>query len=154
MVRLRRRPSRRASSELDGLVLAQFVGAINRPLSAYDLCERIGREGNPIAPAQVYRTLNRLVERGAVHRVESLSAYVRSVHAIDIVSICADCHRVTLDAAPEISDLVRGTAAANGFEVHHSVVEVFGHCTICRSEEAKSDNGPDEGRPSPPTDQV
>ncbi len=131
MVRLRRRPSRRAAGELDDLLLAQFDGP-DQPLSAYDLCERIGRKGDPVAPAQVYRTLRRLAVRSAVQRIESLSAYVRSSKPVDLVSICSICQRVVTEAAPEIPALVGEAASAEDFEVRQIVVEIFGRCAQCQ----------------------
>ena len=137
MVRLRRRPSRRAAGELDALLLAQFDGP-GEPLSAYDLCERIGRAGDAIAPAQVYRTLGRLASRGDVQRIESLSAYVRSPKPIDIVSICSRCQRVTTEAAPEIPALVGEMASGVNFQVRQIVVEIFGRCAQCQQEDGES----------------
>jgi len=131
VARLPRRPSRRAAGELDDLLLAQF-DTPDEPLSAYDLCERVGRTGDPVAPAQVYRTLGRLAERGAIHRIESLSAYARSPDPVDIIAICSSCHRVLMQEAPELLALVAGTAAAKGFELRQIVVEVFGRCARCR----------------------
>jgi Fur family transcriptional regulator, zinc uptake regulator len=46
-----------------------------KPLSAYELLDKLHKFGIK-APPTVYRALETLVERGLVHRIESLGAFV------------------------------------------------------------------------------
>src|SRR5690606_5865135 len=55
------------------LVLGALNGSGGR-LSAYDILDRVRGKGIR-APLQVYRALDKLVERGLAHRLESLSAF-------------------------------------------------------------------------------
>lgn len=50
------------------------------PLSAYALLARLREQGFN-APTQVYRALDRLLEQGIVHRLESMNAYVSCRHS-------------------------------------------------------------------------
>ena len=51
-----------------------------RPMSAYELIDRLEPHGMHWPPT-VYRALKKLVERGLVHRVESLNAFVVCDHS-------------------------------------------------------------------------
>ena len=44
------------------------------PLSAYSILDAL-RDQGVRAPLQVYRALNKLIERGAVHRIESVNGF-------------------------------------------------------------------------------
>jgi Fur family zinc uptake transcriptional regulator len=50
----------------------------NGPLSAYTILDEL-REHGFRAPLQVYRALEKVVEFGLVHRLESLNAFVKNV---------------------------------------------------------------------------
>jgi len=57
-------------------------GALSRaegPLSAYTILDQLRDDGFR-APLQVYRALDKLVETGMVHRLESLNAFVACSH--------------------------------------------------------------------------
>ena len=53
--------------------------ATHRPMSAYDLIDRLAAEGGAkrLAPITVYRALDFLMENGFVHELESRNAYHR-----------------------------------------------------------------------------
>ncbi|MCB1460156.1 MAG: transcriptional repressor, partial [Nitratireductor sp.] len=60
------------------LVLNALVAA-GGPLSAYGILDQLREEGFR-APLQVYRALEKLVDQGKVHRLESLNAFVACSH--------------------------------------------------------------------------
>lgn len=111
-------------------------------LSAYDVLEELRGEYPKIAPPTVYRALNALIEKGGVHRVESLNAFIacnsdNQKHA-SIMSICDDCGSVEENEAPELMDNLAGVLGKTGFDAHRHVIEVHGVCSTCGSEDAQS----------------
>lgn len=123
-------PSPRPLSEQDAAILTCLVQQ-GRPLSAYD----IGRfVGNP-APPIIYRCLKRLMERGLVHKVESLRAFMACMTPDDahcaVLSVCVNCKSVTerpLDQ-PAVDSAIT-EIAAQGAAVEQ--VEVQVRCEGCR----------------------
>ena len=69
------------------------------PASAYTLLDQLRGEGLR-APQQIYRALDKLIEYGLVHRVESLNSYVACAHPHDhqhglvVFAICDQCGHV------------------------------------------------------------
>ena len=81
------------------LVLAAISRA-GRPVSAYDILGDIRPHGIK-SPIQVYRAVKKLIENGAVRKVESLNAFVpcagQHAHGLrtTILAVCEQCGRVT-----------------------------------------------------------
>ncbi len=106
-----------------------------RPLSAYDILREL-REANPkIGPPTIYRALSALIERGRVHRLESLKAFIackgdRHQHA-SILSICNDCGSVEESVAPDLHNELSSIAAKTGFSPTRHVIEIHGLCASC-----------------------
>ena len=109
-----------------------------KPLSAYQLQEKLKPLHPKITVPTVYRALKFLVGQGAVHRVESVNAYIacqHSHHTSDaVLAICDDCGSVAETVAPDLSRSLTGLANAAGFALDHKVVELHGHCSDCRGQ--------------------
>lgn len=69
--------SRQPPVEIDRIVRSIIENA-GKPLSAYMIADEAGHLGSPMVPAQVYRRLDRLVQRQCVERIASLKAFVAS----------------------------------------------------------------------------
>lgn len=114
----------------------ELVWTSHKPVGAYDILEKLNREGRKAAPPTVYRALEFLIEAELVHRLDSLNAYVgcadpSSSHTGQFL-ICRGCRSVAeLDDA-EISDLVQRTAADLGFTAVHQMLEIQGLCEACQ----------------------
>ncbi|MEM9302954.1 MAG: Fur family transcriptional regulator [Pseudomonadota bacterium] len=124
------RPTRNTDRVLDAL------RATDRALTAYELLDQL-RPVGVSAPPTVYRALSRLVAKGEVHRIESLNAYTacRHNHAGNpVIAVCEHCHRVFELNPPEPLDDADFGAAAAGFEVRQTVVELHGWCGTCARE--------------------
>ncbi len=110
------------------------------PLSAYDLLGEL-RESNPkIAPPTIYRALAALRERGRVHRLESLNAFIacqceNHQHA-SILSICDDCGAVEESVAPDLLEKLATVIGKSGFAPLRHVIEVHGVCAECGAGQA------------------
>ena len=109
----------------------EHLRASNHPLGAYDIARLSRQNGSPLAPNQVYRILDRLIDRGQVWRVELLSAYMPAQEGLGALAVCKECRTATsFDAGNTGSDLVE-LCHANGFAPAASIIEVSGLCPEC-----------------------
>src|ERR1700710_1957225 len=82
------------------------------PLSAYGLLDRVRNDGIK-APLQIYRALDKLVELGLAHRLESLNAFVACAHVheqhqgLAAFAICENCGRVDEFADDVVEERLR-----------------------------------------------
>jgi Fur family zinc uptake transcriptional regulator len=115
------------------------------PLTAYQVLDAVRTHGIS-APPTVYRALNRLVEEGLAHRVESINAYVACSHShhddeAAIFAICDDCGMVTeIDDEGAISKL-RDTAESSDFVIQNVAIEIRGLCGECSEKQARTTLG-------------
>jgi Fur family zinc uptake transcriptional regulator len=113
------------------------------PLSAYTILDKL-RQNGLRAPLQVYRALEKLVESGRVHRLESLNAFVAcrrsdcATHASIAFTICEDCGLVREVADDGIEARLADLALNAGFTLRRSVVELRGLCAKCTVRQAVS----------------
>ncbi|MEM6589744.1 MAG: transcriptional repressor [Pseudomonadota bacterium] len=130
---------------------AQVLAVLKRKgsaMSAYDVLDVLRADHPKIAPPTVYRALNALIEKGGVHRVESLNAFVAcnsDGHSHDhasVMSICDDCGSVEENAAPGLMDNLSGILDKAGFAAQRHVIEVHGTCSDCVTEEMSGDSKP------------
>ena len=105
------------------------------PHSAYTLLDRLQETYPKIAPPTVYRALAALVERGQIHRLESLNAYVacqsEAHHQTSVLSICEDCGVVEENFEPDIFSRLSATLRKSGFSAQRHIIEVNGICASC-----------------------
>ena len=122
---------------------AEVLAVLRRrrvPSSAYDVLGEL-RETNPkIAPQTIYRALSALTERGRVHRIESLNAYMAcrcaSHQHASILSICDDCGTVEESVAPDLLKELSSIIGKSGFAPMRHVIEVHGVCRSCGAGQA------------------
>lgn len=124
-------------------VLAE-IEAADRPLTAYDILDRL-RPGRPkVAPTTVYRALARLTDADRVHRIETLNAYVACPsagahrHGETILAICDDCGTVDEHIAPGAMAAISDTLGQSGFRAARPIVEVRGRCAGCDTRAAEA----------------
>jgi len=118
------------------LVLDALTGATG-PLSAYGILDRVRGEGIK-APLQIYRALDKLVELGLAHRLESLNAFVACAHAethhhqgLAAFAICEACGRVDEFADAVVEARLAGWSRSSGFRAERTTIEIRGHCKAC-----------------------
>lgn len=106
------------------------------PLTAYAILDDL-RESGFRAPLQVYRALEKLVDYGLVHRLESLNAFVACRHkdcsghktaAFAICEICGNVLEFTPNQAME--HLLNWTESQN-FRLSRTTIELRGTCSRC-----------------------
>jgi len=116
------------------LLISQALREVRRPMSAYDLIERLRDQGIS-APTTVYRSLNRLMAKGYVHRLESLNAFVCCVrdgrHDAAVFAICEGCGAVEEFADEVVAARLSDWARATGFALEHATIELRGRCPSC-----------------------
>lgn len=120
-------------------VVLQLLCMSDRPLSAYELLDRMrGTVKNP-APPTVYRALDFLLEQGLVHKLESLHAYVGCTHPdhphASQFLICDDCGEVAEVEDPSVAESLKAAGNAIGFRARRPVVEVRGTCAQCAAKD-------------------
>ncbi len=106
------------------------------PMSAYQILdvETVRAKGLK-APLTIYRALDKLIEAGLVHRIESLNAFVPCCHEHHTeppaFMICQECKHIIEVGTRAIQRTVLKQAEEQGFEVRQMHVEVTGRCSAC-----------------------
>ncbi|MEM8551856.1 MAG: Fur family transcriptional regulator [Pseudomonadota bacterium] len=105
------------------------------PQSAYDVLGELRQSHPKLAPPTIYRALASLMERGLVHRLESLNAFVacqcgEHQHS-SILSICEDCGKVEESVVPDLLSVLTNCVSASGFRPRRHVIELHGVCASC-----------------------
>ena len=108
------------------------------PMSAYSILDTLRGEGFR-APLQVYRALDKLMEMGLVHRLESLNAFVacshphhaHEAHAITGFAICDQCGQVDEFHDQAIDERLGAWTARSGFHPGKTTIEIRGRCRSC-----------------------
>ncbi len=105
-----------------------------RPLSAYEILGALREEGVNAATT-VYRALDKLLEAGSVHRIESLNAWTacREPHhsEIPVFEICDGCGNVTEHVTSRLARDIAALSTDSGFAPDRSVIEIHGRCSDC-----------------------
>lgn len=106
------------------------------PLGAYAILDDLRGEGFR-APLQVYRALDKLIDAGLVHRIESLNAFVACStpdcgrHETTLFMLCETCGAVDEFAAPDVLEALDDICRAKAFRAEKKTVEVRGMCAGC-----------------------
>ncbi len=108
------------------------------PLTAYAILDALRGEGFR-APLQVYRALDKLIERGLVHRLESVNAFVACAHpgeeccnhGLTGFAICSECGNVLEFHHHAVEHQLETLLGEKGFKLEKTVVEIRGRCASC-----------------------
>lgn len=119
-------------------MITDALKGAGRPVSAYEIIDSL-RETAVLAPQTVYRALDRLIAAGAVHRLESLNAFVACSHAdhaaphtgTAIFAICETCGAVSEFDSAEAVAALSGWAKKHRFAVGQMTLELRGTCAGC-----------------------
>src|SRR3982074_3486466 len=115
----------------------QVLKSAAAPMTAYEVLKSI-RSERPWAPPTAYRALNRLVEEGRAHRLESINAYVACSHGYHagvaaVIAICRRCGRAEELAEDRLIAKLRHIAKAHRLQIARAVIELTGCCAPCAS---------------------
>ena len=107
------------------------------PLSAYSILDQLRDDGFR-APLQVYRALDKLIDLGLIHRLESLNSFVACRHPeceereSMVFAICEVCGKVSEVADDTLEKRLNRLASRDGFTVKTCTIELRGLCQACQ----------------------
>jgi Fur family zinc uptake transcriptional regulator len=112
----------------------RILTAAQNPLSAYEVLDKMRGKG-AVTPPTVYRSLDKLIEKGFAHRLESLNAYVACKHPhhhdMAAFAICENCGLVTEFCDEQINDRLAQWSDGHAFHPKKVTVEIRGLCDTC-----------------------
>ena len=117
-------------------IIFDLIDKSPEPLKAYTILFNVQKKGIK-APPQVYRALDKLVEMGKIHKIESKNAFVAcrnsdcEISKATAFSICEKC-----EVVDEISDIKLSKYLSNfnhkkGMKFKRFNLEFFGLCKKC-----------------------
>ena len=118
-------------------IVLDLVEKSSEPLKAYSILFNVQKKGIK-APLQVYRALDRLVEIGKIHKIESKNAFVAcqnsncKISKAAAFSICESCEEVTEIDNSKISKYLSSFADRIGMKYKKYNLEFFGLCKKCK----------------------
>ena len=108
------------------------------PLKAYTILFDIQKKGIK-SPLQVYRALDKLIEIGKVHKIESRNSYVACKHegcnakTSTSFLICENCDKVTELTANNLFTYFSKQSEKNNFQYKKHSLEIYGLCENCKT---------------------
>ena len=106
------------------------------PLKAYSILYNVQKKGIK-APQQIYRALDKLIEIGKIHKIESRNAFVAcknvncEISKATAFSICEKCEKVTEINIPKLSKTLFSFKDNSGMNYKKYNLELFGLCKKC-----------------------
>ena len=114
-----------------------ILESASEPLKAYTILFDIQKKGIK-SPLQVYRALDKLIEIGKVHKIESRNSYVACKHegcnakTSTSFLICENCDSVTELTGNNLFSYFSKQSEKNNFNYKKHNLEIFGLCENCK----------------------
>ena len=118
-------------------IIFDLIDKSPEPLKAYTILFNVQKKGIK-APPQVYRALDKLVEMGKIHKIESRNAFIAchnsscQVSKATAFSICEICEKVTEISSAGLSKYLANFKDKDGMKYSKYNLEFFGLCKKCR----------------------
>ena len=119
-------------------IIFDFIEKAKEPLKAYSILFNVQKKGIK-APLQVYRALDKLVEIGKIHKVESRNAFIAckssscEISQATAFSICTKCENVSEINNPKLSKYLTNFEDDTGMQYNKYNLEFFGLCKKCKT---------------------
>ena len=116
------------------LAVVQAMESFEDFRSAQEIHDLLGRRGDPVGLATVYRTLQRLADGGEldVLRTEDGEAVYRRCSATHHHHlVCRSCGATVEVDGPAVERWTTSMAAEHGFTAVSHTLEIFGTCAAC-----------------------
>ena len=119
-------------------IIFDLIDKSHEPLKAYSILVNVQKKGIN-AHLQVYRALDKLVEIGKIHKIESRNAFVACKNANCVVSnatafsICESCEKVTEINNSKLSKYLGNFEDNSGMKYNKYNLEFFGLCKKCKN---------------------
>jgi len=118
-------------------IIFDLIDKSSQPLKAYSILFNVQKKGIK-APLQVYRALDKLVEIGKIHKIESRNAFIAcqnsscQISNATAFSICESCEKVTEISNPSLSKYLSNIKNKDGMKYNKYNLEFFGLCKKCK----------------------
>ena len=119
-------------------IIFDLIHKSPEPLKAYTILFNVQKKGIK-APPQVYRALDKLVEIGKIHKIESKNAFVAcrnsdcEISKATAFSICESCEVVDEISDVKLSKYLSNFNHKKGMKYKRFNLEFFGLCKKCKS---------------------
>lgn len=116
-----------------------LVWQSHKPLGAYDLIDMLAEVSHRrIAPPTVYRALDFLLDIGAIHKINSLNAYIGcpspNAEHPSYFLICTQCHTASECNDTKLKNQIEQLGKEQQFSIEKQWLEVLGVCQACRGQ--------------------
>ena len=118
-------------------IIFDLIDRSPEPLKAYTILYNVQKKGIN-APPQVYRALDKLVEIGKIHKIESKNAFVAcknsdcEISKATAFSICESCEVVDEFSDVKLSKYLSSFNHKKGMKFKRFNLEFFGLCKKCK----------------------
>jgi len=118
-------------------IIFDLIDKSPEPLKAYTILFNVQKKGIN-APPQVYRALDKLVEIGKIHKIESKNAFVAcknsdcEISKATAFSICESCEMVDEISDVKLSKYLSSFNHKKGMKFKRFNLEFFGLCKKCK----------------------
>ena len=119
-------------------IILEYIQKNKKPVKAYSILSNVQKKGIK-APPQVYRALDKLIEIGKIHKVESQNSFVacktsdcETPHATAF-SICDSCDEVSEINDPKLFKYLLDFKDNSGIKFDGYNLEFFGTCKSCET---------------------
>ena len=118
-------------------IIFDLIHKSSEPLKAYTILFNVQKKGIK-APPQVYRALDKLVEIGKIHKIESKNAFVAcrnsdcEISKATAFSICESCEVVDEISDVKLSKYLSSFNHKKGMKFKRFNLEFFGLCQNCK----------------------
>ena len=119
-------------------IIFDIIDKSSEPLKAYAILFNVQKKGIK-APLQVYRALDKLIEIGKIHKVESRNAFIAckssscEISQATAFSICNKCENVSEINNPKLSKYLTNFEDDTGMQYKKYNLEFFGLCKKCKA---------------------
>ena len=118
-------------------IVLDIIEKAKGPLKAYSILFNVQKKGIN-APQQIYRALDKLIEAGKIHKIESKNAFVAcknsncEVSKATAFSICESCEMVDEISDEKLSKYLSKFNDKKGMKFKRFNLEFFGLCKKCK----------------------
>ena len=118
-------------------IVLDIIEKAKGPLKAYSILFNVQKKGIN-APQQIYRALDKLIEMGKIHKIESKNAFVAckntncEISKATAFSICERCETVDEIIDTKLSKYLSSFNDKKGTKFKRFNLEFFGLCKKCK----------------------
>ena len=117
-------------------IVLDYIQKCKKPVKAYSILSNVNKKGLK-APPQVYRALDKLIEIGEVHKIESQNSYIACNSTCTtprgtIFSICKSCDKTDEISDAKLFKFLSDVKDMNGLSLSGYNLELFGTCSNCK----------------------